>query len=412
MQQTNNLLFNKLLKILSLLLCIRLCLYIPVPSVDLNIFEEGQNLNPLFSIARNLTGSSFLAIGSLGILPYINSSIIIQLITPIIPEFEKLQKDEGELGRRKLSQYTRYLTFVWAIGLSTFISFGLLKPLIFNWTLVIALKIIIALTTGSMISMWFSELITEQGLGNGSSMVIFINIIGSIPNNLKTALKTITLTNLSQTIGTCCTVFFLYIVITSLIVIFQDAYKKINVISAKQLKLNLTEKNELKNSYIPIKLNQGGIMPLIFSSTIVSFFIYPLQMGLGKYFSNVETLTVVSLTLNFILIMFFSSFYAILILKPEDIAKNLSKMSYTIPGIKPGKSTSTYIERTIKRLAFVGGLFLSILAFLPIILNSIFKITVFKNITSLLILIGVVTDVTTQVRGFLISKNYENFKRL
>ena len=155
-------------------------MYIPVPNVDLDIFSQGQTANPMFGFARNLTGSSFLGIGSLGILPYINSSIIIQLLTSVFPNLERLQKEEGELGRQKISRYTRYLTFVWALVLSTAIAFLLVKPVVFNWNLVLALKIIVSLTTGSLLSMWFAELITEESLGNGSSMIIFINIIFKI----------------------------------------------------------------------------------------------------------------------------------------------------------------------------------------------------------------------------------------
>ena len=181
--ETISLLQQKIIKILGLLLLVRLGLYIPVPNVDLDIFSQGQSINPMFSFARTLTGSSFLGIGSLGILPYINSSIIIQLLTSVLPNLEKLQKEEGELGRQKISRYTRYLTFVWAIILSSAIAFFLIKPVVFNWNLQLALKIIVSLTTGSLLSMWFAELITEESLGNGSSMLIFINIVGSIPNS-------------------------------------------------------------------------------------------------------------------------------------------------------------------------------------------------------------------------------------
>ena len=175
--ETANLLKMKILKILSLLILIRVGLYIPVPNVDLDIFTQNQITNPVFGFARNLTGSSFLGIGSLGILPYINSSIVIQLLTPLVPALEKLQKEEGELGRQQISKYTRYLTFGWAIILSSGVAFGLVKPVVFNWSLLLAFKIIISLTTGSMLSLWFAELITNESLGNGSSMIIFINII-------------------------------------------------------------------------------------------------------------------------------------------------------------------------------------------------------------------------------------------
>jgi len=147
-------------------------------------------------LQKNLTGSSFLGIGSLGILPYINSSIVIQLLTPIIPSLERLQKEEGELGRQQITRYTRYLTLGWAVILSIGIAFILVKPVVFNWNIVLAAKIIFSLTTGSMLSMWFAELITKENLGNGSSMIIFINIIGGLPASFNDF--TLNLENLSS----------------------------------------------------------------------------------------------------------------------------------------------------------------------------------------------------------------------
>lgn len=419
--ETINLLRQKILKILGLLILIRLGLYIPVPGVDLDIFSQNQITNSMFGFAKNLTGSSFLGVGSLGILPYINSSIVIQLLTPIIPYLEKLQKEEGELGRRQINRYTRYLTFGWALILSSAIAFFFIKPVIFNWNLGLALNIIASLTTGSMISMWFAELITNESLGNGSSMIIFINIIGSIPasfNELGEKFSGNTSFNGLVTVGEA---LIAYILIVLIIVLVQDAYKKINIISARQLNFNYSEQNvsnsEFKNSYIPIKLNQGGIMPLVFSTTIATLLFYPLQLLFAQLLSKTGielagVLTALSFTLNIILVVFFSSFYALLVLKPKDLSENLAKMAYTIPGLRQGKQTTQYIEQVISRLAFMGGLFLAFLAFFPILLGNVFEVNIFKNLTSLLILIGVITDVTSQIRGYLVSRNYESFKRV
>ena len=168
--------FSKITKILLLLLLVRLGLYIPVPNIDLDLFSQNQSVNPVFGFAKTLTGSSFLGIGALGILPYINASIIMQLLISVVPKLEQLQKEEGEFGRQQITRYTRYLAFVWAIFLSLGIAFFLVKPIVFGWNLRLAIQIVLALTTGTMLSMWFSELISEEGLGNGSSMIIFINI--------------------------------------------------------------------------------------------------------------------------------------------------------------------------------------------------------------------------------------------
>ena len=413
--ETTALLKAKITKILFLLLLVRLGLYIPVPNIDLDLFSQNQNTNPIFGFAKTLTGSSFLGIGALGILPYINASIIIQLLVPVLPQLEQLQKEEGEFGRQQITRYTRYLALIWAIILSSAIAFFLVKPIIFDWSISLALEIILALVTGSILSMWFSELITEEGLGNGSSMLIFINIVGSIPNSfseLNNALfsQASYLDNLrisSQGL-------ILYLFVVSVIILFQDSYKKINIVAAKQLNLSSSDQSQnfsqLKNSYIPLKVNQGGIMPLVFSSTIAVFLAYPVQQLLNLGFVNNSFLSVYSITINILLVVLFSCFYAGLVLKPDDISQNLAKMAYSIPGIRQGKDTTKYLEKTVARLSFLGGLFLAFLAFFPLVVGNVLQVNIFKNVTSLLILIGVITDVTSQIRGYLVARKYEGFK--
>ena len=413
--ETTSLLKAKITKILFLLLLVRLGLYIPVPNIDLDLFSQNQNTNPIFGFAKTLTGSSFLGIGALGILPYINASIIIQLLVPVLPQLEQLQKEEGEFGRQQITRYTRYLALIWAVILSTAIAFFLVKPIIFDWSISLALEIILALVTGSILSMWFSELITEEGLGNGSSMLIFINIVGSIPNSfseLNNALfsQASYLDNLR--ISGQGLIFYLFVV--SVIILFQDSYKKINIVAAKQLNLSSSDQSQnfsqLKNSYIPLKVNQGGIMPLVFSSTIAVFLAYPVQQLLNLGFVNNSFLSVYSITINILLVVLFSCFYAGLVLKPDDISQNLAKMAYSIPGIRQGKDTTKYLEKTVARLSFMGGLFLAFLAFFPLVVGNVLQVNIFKNVTSLLILIGVITDVTSQIRGYLVARKYEGFK--
>ena len=411
---------NKIVKILTLLLLVRLGLYIPVPGLDLDIFAQNQNLNPMFGFAKTLLGNSFIGIGSLGILPYINASIIIQLLTPVIPSMERLQKEEGEIGRQQITRYTRYLTFGWAIALSFGVANFLIKPVMFNWSLFLGFKIVLALTIGSLLSMWFAELITEEGLGNGSSMIIFINIVGSIPNNIINVVQTTFTSSLTDNLFVIFKVTLIYLFIVLVIITFQDAYKKVNIVSAKQLSLNpiiqSTQSSEFKNSFIPLKLNQGGVMPLVFSSTIAILLVYPVQqfinltVGANNSFW-VEILQVYSFGTNLILVVFFSCFYVSLVLKPKDMSENLGKMAYNIPGVRQGKETTKYLEKTINRLAFIGGLFLAFLAFFPLLIGNVFQFTFFKNLTSLLILIGVITDTTSQIRGYLISSRYEGFKK-
>jgi preprotein translocase subunit SecY len=420
--KARNLLNKKIYKILFLLLLVRLGLYIPVPGIDLNIFTQGQTLNPMFGFAKSLVGNSFLGIGSIGILPYINASIIVQLLIPIFPSLEKLQKEEGEIGRRQINKYTRYLTFGWAIILSTIIAFVLIKPITFDWSVFKGIKIIISLTVGSILSMWFAELITEEGLGNGSSMLIFINIVGGIPSSLSDANDFfyndgLLITNIVYILQGL----LIYSFIVLFVILFQDSYKKVDIVSAKQLSLNTDLVNfdtKLRNTFIPLKLNQGGIMPLVFSSTVAVPLIYPIQIFLNSRVINIDTssrinlLTFCSFGLNIILVVFFSCFYVSLVLKPTDMSENLSKMAYSIQGIRQGRETTKFLQKIINRLAFVGGLFLAFLTFLPILLASLFHLTMFKNLTSLLILIGVITDTTSQISGYLVSTRYETFKKI
>jgi preprotein translocase subunit SecY len=418
--ETKSLLKQKIVKILGFLIFIRLGLYIPVPGVDLYIFSQNQLTNSVFGFAKNLTGSSILGISSLGILPYINASIVIQLFTPIVPALTRLQKEEGELGRQQINRYTKYLTLFFALVLSTGCAFILVKPVVFNWNLLLALKIILSLTTGSMLSMWFAELITNENLGNGSSMIIFINIIGSLPANINDLIKYLSQADSISYLLVISSIVFVYLLIVGITVLVQNSYKRLKIISARQLNVNYDEQTplnfELKNNYIPIKLNQGGIMPLIFSTTVATIFFYPLQLLVTQKLNIpglelTSVLTALSFILNVTLVIFFSSFYSLLILKPKDLSENLTKMAYTIPNVKQGKQTTQYLEKIISRLSFLGGLFLAFLAFFPFLLTTLFKISVFKNLTSLIILIGVITDVSSQVRGYLISQYYEGFKK-
>jgi preprotein translocase subunit SecY len=269
-----------------------------------------------------------------------------------------------------------------------------------------------------MLSMWFAELITKENLGNGSSMIIFINIIGGLPANLTEFTSGLNNISSINNFGTLILAYTIYLIIVAIIILVQDSYKRINIVSAKQLNFNYLEQSNSssKSSYIPIKLNQGGIMPLVFSTTIATFLFYPLQLVLSNIFSMdgsilTNLLTLSSFILNLILVVFFSTFYALLVLKPKDLSENLTKMAYNVPGLKQGKETTQYLEQVVSRLAFMGGIFLAFLAFFPLLVGSLFQFNIFKNLTSLIILIGVITDVTSQVKGYLVSQNYENFKK-
>ena len=255
---------KKILFTIFIIIIIRLGNFIPVPNVDqrylINILNANPSLKTFFN-SENL----ILSVFSLGIIPNINASILIQLLVSAVPYLEKLQKEEGETGRRQIKQYTRSLTLLIAILESLSIAFSL-RPILFNWNLAICSEIVLALTTGSMIILWLSDLITENGIGNGSSIVITLNILSVLPNTIKTITES----------GNIVSILFNFISFTILIIgiiYVQEAVRIIPLISAKQLfaQQNKTSTQAMNTSYLPLKINQGGVMPIIFSSTFLTF---------------------------------------------------------------------------------------------------------------------------------------------
>lgn len=406
---------ERIILTLGLLILSRFGTFIPVPGVDHDAFYQSISSNPIVSFLNIFSGGGFASIGifALGIVPYINASIIIQLATTSIPSLEKLQKEEGESGRQKISQLTRYIALGWACIQSFGVSFWV-RPYVFNWDVQFVIAMTLALTTGSMLIMWFSEQITEKGIGNGPSLLIFINIIAGLPKLIQN--KSALITNNSQTIELFVLAFIFLIMIVGIIFI-QEGTRRIPIISAKQL-----SKGQLQNktSYLPLRLNQGGVMPIIFASAILVLPAYLAQIVKNDFL--LKFLTSLSpnsadknlyLVFYFSLILFFSYFYASLIINPNDVSQNLKKMESSIPGIRPGKATTDYLQKTLNRLTFLGALFLAFIAVIPSIIESITNISTFKGLgaTSLLILVGVAIDTSKQIQTYLISRNYENIMK-
>ena len=403
--------------ILTFLLIIlsRFGTFIPVPGVDHDAFYQSISNNPIVSFLNIFSGGGFASIGvfALGIVPYINASILIQLGTTSIPSLEKLQKEEGEAGRQKISQITRYISLGWAIIQSVGISFWV-RPYVFNWDLQFVVEMTLALTTGSMLVMWISEQITEKGIGNGASMLIFVNIISGLPKLIQKSSGSIESKSNLFELFTLAVIFLIMIIG---IIFIQEGTRRIPVISARQL-----GKGQLQNktSYLPLRLNQGGVMPIIFASAFLVLPAYVSQITTNPIILNIATLLSPSSTnksiyllFYFLLILFFSYFYASLILNPSDVSKNLKKMESSIPGIRPGKATTDYLQKTLNRLTFLGALFLAFIALVPSLIEIMTNISTFKGLgaTSLLILVGVAIDTSKQVQTYLISKNYENILR-
>ena len=396
---TNDNLQKKIIFTLFIIFVIRIGNFIPIPNVDqrylVNILNSTSSLKPFFN-GENLVLSVF----SLGILPNINASILIQLLTSAVPFLEKLQKEEGESGRRQIKQYTRILTLILAIFESLSISFSL-RPILFNWNIDVCFQITLALTTGSMIVLWLSDLITENGIGNGSSLLISLNILSTLPNTITTILQSGTLVSVGAS-------FFSFTFLIIGIVYVQEAIRIIPIVSSKQLFVQQNNSRSVKSSsaYIPLKINQGGVMPVIFSSTFLTFISVIITYIINSQIlpinlNNSQFINIFYAVINFGLILAFSLFYSSLILNPKDIAKELNKMAVTIPKIRPGKQTASFLKKTISRLALLGALFLAILVTIPNIRSSYGL-----GVTSLLILVGVTVETTRQIQTLLLSKFY------
>jgi preprotein translocase subunit SecY len=396
---------------LILIILSRFGTFIPIPGVDHDAFYQSISSNPIVSFLNIFSGGGFASIGvfALGIVPYINASILIQLGTTSIGSLEKLQKEEGEAGRQKISQITRYVALGWAVVQSIGVSFWV-RPYVFNWDTQFILEMTIALTTGSILVMWISEQITEKGIGNGASMLIFVNIISGLPKLIQQSSSSVRPNSISELLILA----FIFLVMIIGIIFIQEGTRRIPVISARQLGKGQIEN---KTSYLPLRLNQGGVMPIIFASAFLVLPAYISQLTTNSIVINIAMLfspnggnKTLYLLFYFLLILFFSYFYASLILNPADVSKNLKKMESSIPGVRPGKATTDYLQKTLNRLTFLGALFLAFIAVVPSIIENLTNISTFKGLgaTSLLILVGVAIDTSKQVQTYLISKNYES----
>ncbi|MBF2018591.1 MAG: preprotein translocase subunit SecY [Hydrococcus sp. C42_A2020_068] len=408
---------GRLLITLSLLILVRFGISIPIPGIDRARFSADLANLPIFGIFDFLTGGGLKAVGlfALGILPYINASIIMQLLAAAIPALEDLQKNEGEAGRRKISQITRYVALGWAIIQSLGITIGLLRPYAINYGFWFVAQTVLALTAGSMFVMWVSELITERGIGNGASLLIFLNIVAVLPKTLGDTID-LAQTGGRETIAKVILLLLVFLVTIIMIVFVQEGTRRIPIVSARrQVGKRLYRE---RTSYLPLRLNQGGVMPIIFASAVL--FLPSTLAGLFSNQGNIsQALVQVANTLQpgswiyiavySLMIIFFSYFYASLIVNPEDVSKNLKKMGASIPGIRPGEATTKYLQGVLNRLTFLGAIFLSVVAIVPTLVEGATGVTTFRGLgaTSLLILVGVAIDTAKQIQTYVISQRYE-----
>ncbi len=407
---------SRLLVTVGLLVLVRLGIYIPVPGIDraeFSNFVQGGGAGGVLGFLDIIGGGGLSLVGifALGILPFINASIIMQLLTAAIPALEDLQKNEGEAGRRKISQVTRYVAFGWTILQSTMLSCFLLRDFAYDFGVPFVVETVIALTAGSMFVMWIGELITERGLGNGASLLIFLNIVSSLPRVLGETVD-LAQTGDRSTIGGIVILFLVFIATIIGIVFVQEGTRRIPIVSARRQvgrKLYLE-----KSNYLPLRLNQGGVMPIIFASSMliipISLVQYIPSQAFAEFMSkNFRATSPLYILVYLLMIIFFSYFYASLVVNPEDMSRNLKKMGASIPGIRPGRATTDYIGKVLNRLTFLGAIFLGLVAVVPSLVESATRVQTFQGFgaTSLLILVGVAIDTAKQIQTYVISQRYE-----
>jgi preprotein translocase subunit SecY len=405
---------GRILVTIGLLILVRLGVHLPVPGIDRAAFAQNVQNSPLIGFLDLFSGGGLSALGifALGILPYINASIIVQLLTAALPSLEELQKNEGEAGRRKISQITRYVSLGWAILQSIGIAIWV-SPFAQSPSPLFIPQTALALTAGSMFVMWISELVTERGIGNGASLLIFINIVSVLPRSLGQTFE-LAQSGDTQVVGRVIVLLLVFLVTIVGIVFVQEGTRRIPIISARRQVGRKVYRES--RSYLPLRLNQGGVMPIIFASSVLivpSFLAQSLNQPFLVQVANVLSpngpapwaYALFYLTL----ILFFSYFYASLIVNPVDMSQNLKKMGASIPGIRPGQKTSDYVEKVLNRLTFLGAIFLGLVAIVPTAVESAIGVQTFRGFgaTSLLILVGVAIETAKQIQTYVISQRYE-----
>jgi preprotein translocase subunit SecY len=416
-KQTNdkNILLNRLLLSLGILIFIRIGTFLPVPGINHNhlaFYLERHSMTK--SLVSTFSGNNTFVIGifTLNIFPYINASILMQLLLTLFPSLSKLQKEGGAEGRRTITKLTRLITLAWALIQSSSIAFYL-KRALFDWDISLAIQIIVWLTTGAMIVLWLSEIITEYGLGNGASLLIYTNIVSNLPNFGKNLFITA-----GSDISVVSWVLISILLFTAIygIVLLQEGTRMVPLISSKQLTKTtetLSTSTSLENNYIPLRFNQAGVMPIILTTAVLVIPNYITSLGLLPFVTLptfLKSSKIIYWIGYFVLIIIFSSFYSTIVLNPKDISNDLQKMAVSIPGVRPGIETTFYLKKVMQRVTYLGAIMLSILATLPNLIETIIPGSSFNGLgtTSLLILVGVILELSREIRSIILSNIYND----
>ncbi|MCR5733585.1 MAG: preprotein translocase subunit SecY [Lachnospiraceae bacterium] len=419
---------NKLIFTFLMLIVIRLGSQLPVPGVDRTYFSNWIKnvMGDSFSFLDAFTGGSFekMSVFALSITPYITSSIIMQLLTIAIPKLEEMQK-EGEDGRKKIASITRYVT----VGLSLIesmamaIGFGR-QGLLEKYNALSVITVIVALTAGSAFLMWIGEQITENGVGNGISIVLVINIISRIPQDFASLYET-KMKDKSFATAVLAAVIILAIVLVTVVltIMLNGAERRIPVQYAKKVQGRKTVGGQ--SSHIPLKVNTGGVIPIIFASSLMQLPVVitsfsgkngPLwwqrilqALNSGNWFKTETPLLSLGALLYIVLVIFFAYFYTSITFNPIEVADNMKKQGGFIPGIRPGKPTSDYLTKILNYIIFIGAVGLIIVAIIPIICNGLFRASVSFGGTSLIIIVGVILETIKQIESQMLVRNYKGF---
>lgn len=408
---------TKMIFTFVMLVIFRLGSCIPVPGIDRSQLASmfDANESGLFGLFDLFSGGSFsnFTIFALSITPYITASIILQLLTIAIPKLEEIAK-EGTEGRKKIAQYTRYLTVVLALIQAIGYTFGLFRQVISDNSILSKVVIILVLCAGTAFLMWLGEQINEKGIGNGISLIIFAGIVDRIPRGISKTLS-------DYQAGTVSIVSILLFVLFALVVIVgivlvQQGQRKIPVQYAKRVVGRKMYGGQ--STHIPIKVNQAGVIPVIFAISLLQFpltitYIWPgtsFATWVAKWLSPTGNPGVwIYVALDIILIIFFTYFYTAVTFNPQEVADNMKANGGFIPGIRPGRPTVEYLNKVMTRITFAGAIFLAVIAAMPTLLQQWTNLSIGFGGTSLLIAVGVALDTMKQLETQMVMRNYQGF---
>ena len=409
---------EKILFVLGVFAVFRVMANIPIPGIDSEnlklVFEQFEMLG----LMNVFTGGALerLSIAMLGVGPYITSTIILQLLTMIFPKLEQMYKEEGEAGKKKFEQWGRILSVPLAILQAlAMISLFTRQGVLMEMDLLSKVSAVITVTTGSIVLMWLGELITEKGIGNGVSLLIFAGIIAAVPNSLGQLIANYSIETLVPYIIFIISSLF----IISAVVVVNEARRNIPVSYAKRVRGRVIQGGS--STYLPLSVNPAGVIPIIFALSVLTFpsmianfmsgnegWVGTAAQSMNNFFNNPW----VNQSLYFGLIFVFTYFYTLITFDPDSISDNLKKMGGFVPGIRPGESTAKYLKHVLNRVLPFGALFLASVAIIPFLIQLVTKITAFSFLiggTSVIILVSVVLDVKKQIEAQLEMRDYESF---